>query len=85
MDSAESEQLLGVLQAQESHIPRQEEFQAAMVLHIGHLSSQLQGTVDQLARLTATATVPTLPMPFVGAASQLAPPEQYTGEPRRFS
>lgn len=58
----------------------------AMASHLGHLSSQIQGLLDQLAQpitaappLVATAA-PAPTMPIVGIGSKLAPPVQFSGE-----
>ena len=87
MDSAEAEWLTEILRAQESHLARQEEFQTAMAANIGHLSSQLQDLLGQLARPvlaaqppTTTAT-PALTSPPPGAGCKLASPAPYTGAP----
>lgn len=81
MDSAEAEQLSGVLQAQEARISRQEEFQTAMAAQMGQLTSQLQVLLAQLPRPTVPAPVPTPPTLHVGVRSNLAKPAQYPGEP----
>uniref|UniRef100_A0A671YIT6 Gypsy retrotransposon integrase-like protein 1 n=1 Tax=Sparus aurata TaxID=8175 RepID=A0A671YIT6_SPAAU len=87
MDPAEVERVSDVLRTQEARLNRQEEFQTAMASQMGHISTQLQDLLGQLARQTAPAPLPapeatpTPTMPPFGAGSKLAPPAQYTGEP----
>lgn len=71
----------GVLHAQEVHISRQKEFQTAMVVQMGQLTSQLHELLAQIPRPTVPAPVPTPPTLHVGAGSKLAPPAQCSGEP----
>ncbi|KAK0151824.1 hypothetical protein N1851_006805 [Merluccius polli] len=63
MDPAEAEWLAEILRTQEARLIRQEEFQTAMAANMGHLSSQLQDLLGQLAQppATITAPVPTTP------------------------
>ena len=93
MDSAKKEQLSEILRAQEARLTRQEQFQTAMASHLGQLTLQLQGMMDQLARPTAAApsqaaagtaataaATPSPVTPIVGPCGKLAPPTQFTGE-----
>lgn len=83
MDSAETRQLVELLQAQETHLTHQEEFQTAMVSHLAHLSAQLQGLQEHLAPAappSPAATVPVQTTPIVGVGSKLAPPAKFSGE-----
>ena len=55
MDSAGVRQLVELLQAQETHLSCQKEFQTAMASNLGNLSAQLQGLQEHLAPPTPAA------------------------------
>ena len=87
MDSAEAEQLSEVPRTQKACLVYQEEFQMAMAVQMGHLSSQLQNLLRQFTPpgiaappLTMNAA-PAPTMHISRAGCKLAPSVQYTGEP----
>lgn len=49
MDPAEAERMSDFLCTQEARLKRQEEFQTAMASQMGHISTQLQDLIGQLA------------------------------------
>ena len=51
--------MVEILQAQESRLTRQEDFQMVMASYLGHLSAQIQGLHDHLAPPTPAAPPPT--------------------------
>ncbi|KAK0143960.1 hypothetical protein N1851_017709 [Merluccius polli] len=61
MDPAEVERLAEILRTQEARLIRQEEFQTAMAANMGHLFSQLQDLLGQLAQPGAAAQQRSLP------------------------
>ena len=81
MDSAEAERLSEVLRTQEACLNRQEEFQTAMAANMGQLSSQHKSSGSTLPPRTPTS--PETNTHSGGASCKLAPPAQYSGEPRQ--
>ena len=85
MDSAEGHPVAAALQAQESRLSRQEEFQVAMAERLNFLSDQVQ----HLINLSAPPSVPVNPAapapapaaPGFGPVIRLASPERFSGEP----
>ena len=85
MDSAEGHPVAAVLQAQESRLSRQEEFQVAMAERLNFLLDQVQHRIHLSAPPSVSVT-PAAPTPAPAATGfgpviRLASPERFSGEP----